>query len=90
MGGDAAVVRLLLEDPRTNPAITDRLDRSTARDLAAVAGRDDLVALLDERPAAAHADELPPGEAWNPRPPAPPPFSERPIRPEPPRRERSG
>ena len=75
MGGDAAVVRLLVEDPRTNPAITDRPDRSAARDLAAVAGRDDLLALLDERPADGLADELPPGEAWSPRPPAPPPFS---------------
>ena len=89
MGGDAAVVRLLLEDPRTNPAITDRPDRSAARDLAAVAGRDDLLALLDERPADGHADELSPGEAWSPRPPESPPFSTRPIRPEPPRRERS-
>jgi ankyrin repeat protein len=89
MGGDAAAVRLLLEDPRTNPAITDRPDGSAARDLAAVAGRDDLLALLDERRADGHADELPAGEAWSPRPPEPPPFSERPIRPEPPRRERS-
>ena len=69
MGGDAAVVRLLVEDPRTNPAITDRPDRSAARDFAAVAGRDDLLALLDERPADGLADELPPGEAWSPRPP---------------------
>ena len=75
MGGDAAVVRLLVEDPRTNPAITDRPDRSAARDFAAVAGRDDLLALLDERPADGLADELPPGEAWSPRPPASPPFS---------------
>jgi hypothetical protein len=88
MGGDAALVRLLLEDPRSNPAITDRPDRGTARDLAAAAGRDDLLALFDERPADGHADELPPGEAWSPRPPEPPPFSARPVRPEPPRRER--
>ena len=85
MGGSAEVVSLLAGDPRTNPAITNRPEGMTALDLARSAGRDDLAALLTAASPSGE-DVLSPGDDWVEPPPEPPPFSERPIRPEPPRR----
>jgi ankyrin repeat protein len=76
---------LHIGDPRTNPAITNRPEGMTALDVARSDGRDDLTALLTTA-SITDEDALSAGDEWVEPPPAPPPFSERPIRPEPPRR----
>ncbi len=83
MGGLAEVVSLLAGDPRTNPAITNRPEGMTALELARSERRDDLVALLTTASATGE-DALSPADDWVEPPPEPPPFSERPIRPDPP------
>jgi ankyrin repeat protein len=81
--GAEEIVRLLLDDSRTNAAITNRPDGHTAYEIARAAGDDRAAALLLER-GRAEADELSAGDSYESREPAPPQR----LRPHPPRQPR--
>lgn len=62
---NVASVRLLLDDPRTNPAITNRPLKQTAYDLARSLGLEPVARMLEARiEAGTFVDELSPGDVY--------------------------